>query len=38
MTARPSTFISHSVDKALNRTAIADSIVAGVVVVGKSGI
>jgi hypothetical protein len=29
MTATPSTFISHSVDKALNRTAIADSIVAG---------
>ncbi len=35
---RPSTFIPHSVDKALNRTAIADSIVAGVAVIGKTGI
>jgi hypothetical protein len=38
MTPTPSTFISHSVDKALNRTAIADSIVAGVAVIGKTGI
>jgi hypothetical protein len=38
MTAGPSTFIQHSADKVLNRAHLVNSIVAGIEVIGKSGI